>query len=203
MEKKFFSKKKTPEIDEIVTKNITDKELAALQYLGGYVLRHMYTKYRNSKNYKCEEYQEAMALLLAGKTETNSNAKIVDALSRGGLWCISTVMQRIFVISEKFFCIQTSASNIRKIDVFNIVKKLMEFPAVQNQFKVVVDSTAIKISKEVAKSTLYGILTLFIWVRSFSFAKDIVEKHKIKINKKNKARALRKDLKKMNTQDDD
>ena len=35
----FVNKKKTPEIDEIVTKNITDKELAALQYLGGYVLQ--------------------------------------------------------------------------------------------------------------------------------------------------------------------
>ena len=140
-----------------------------------------------------------MSLLLDGKTDSNPNAKLVEALSRGGLWFINENMERIFVIAENYFCIKVS-SYINKITVFDMVKKSMEFPQVQSIFKLIIDSADVEISKVVAKSTLYGILTLYIRVRSFSFAKDTVEKHKINMNSKVIATRIRKQLKNMNSE---
>ena len=85
-----------------------------------------------------------------------------------------------------------------KITVFDLVKNLLELPQVQSIFKLIVDSADVEISKEVAKSTLYGILTLYIRVRSFSFAKDTVERQKIKKNSNVKGTRNRKQLKNMN-----
>lgn len=194
---KFVTTKRNPEVEEIVTKNLSEKEVSALQYLGGYVLHNLYRKCRNSSKYKDNAHQEIMSLLLAGRTDSNPNSKLVEALSRGGLWFIDGNIERIFVITEKYFCIK-SMNHHNKITVFDMVKNLMEFPQIQTIFKLVVDSSDIEISKEVSKSTLYGMLTLYIRVRSFSFAKDTVEKHKIKMNSKLKDARIRKQLKNMN-----
>jgi hypothetical protein len=45
---------------------LSDKELAGMQYLGGYVLHNLYKKLTNSKNNKLSECQQAMSLLKAG-----------------------------------------------------------------------------------------------------------------------------------------
>ena len=45
----------------------------------------------------------------------------------------------------------------------------------------------------VCKDVLYGIVSLYVHVRSFSFAKDIIQHYKIKATQ-TKARALRKEI---------
>ena len=189
---------KEEELATASTKNISLKELASLQYLGGYVLRNLFKKYRNSRNFKKEEYQQAMALLKAGKTEkTNTNAELVNALSRGGLWQVTNPIENILIIVEKRFCIETSKQNLQKIQVDSLVQKLMEFSYVQDYFKLVMEAAEIDISKEVAKNVLFGILILYVRIRVFSYAKDVVQKHKIKMKNKGKQAALRKNLKRM------
>ena len=47
--------KETKDTDEIHTKNLNEKEVVALQYLGGYVISNSYRKLKNSKNYQSEE----------------------------------------------------------------------------------------------------------------------------------------------------
>lgn len=192
----YINKKNIPVNDDIITKNLNNKEILALQYLGGYVLSNMYQKCRNSKHFEHKDIQEKMALLKAGKAKNeDTNSKLVEALSRGGLWKISDAVQKIFVLTEKIFCLETSKQNFRKINVFLIVKKLMEFPATQDFYKVVIENAEIEISNDVAKATLFGMLTLYVRIRSFSFTKDVVQKHKIKVKQRGKAEALRKSLK--------
>ena len=116
------------------------------------------------------EYQEAMALVKAGKCDTeSSNNKLIKALSHGWLWHITDTMQRLFALAEKIFCIDTSRNNIRKINVFLMVKKLMEFSPIQDNFKSAIEAAEIEISKEVSKNVLYSILTLYICIQSFIF----------------------------------
>lgn len=45
----------------------------------------------------------------------------------------------------------------------------------------------------VTKSVLYSIISLYVRVRSFSLAKDIIEKYKVNA-KKTKAKGLRKEI---------
>ena len=86
---------------------------------------------------------------------------------------------------------------MRKISIDKLVKLIMEFNPIVNFFRSVIDNAEIPISKEVAKSTLFGILTLYLRIRSFSHSKDIVQKHKMMQNHKGKQTALRKKLKQM------
>ena len=50
------------------------------------------------------------------------------------------------------------------------------------------------IDRSVGKDVLHSILGLYVRVRSFSFAKDIIQKHKMKA-KQNKTKGLRKEIK--------
>ena len=52
-----------------------------------------------------------------------------------------------------------------------------------------------KVNKELSLNLLESMLELFVKVHTFSFARDIKEKHKVK-NKKTKARSLRTEIKK-------
>ena len=51
------------------------------------------------------------------------------------------------------------------------------------------------VSSESSKLALENFVKLYVWVRSFSHAKDIVSKYKLKA-KQSKTKALRKQLKK-------
>ena len=57
-----------------VQRSFSDKEVAGLQYLGGYVLQNLHKKHRTSRNCKSSESQQAMSLLSACK-EDDQNAR--------------------------------------------------------------------------------------------------------------------------------
>ena len=78
--------------------------------------------------------------------------------------------------------------------VFDIVKRDMEFPLIQDLFNVMVDNAEIAVSKEVAKCVLYGILTLFTRIRTFTLAKDIIQKQKINAQIKRKSGSFMKGI---------
>ena len=79
-----------------------DRELYGLQYIAGYVIHTLYNKLK----YKTiNPNQEVLSLLLTMKgTEENLNdAKLIVALTRGGLWAVKKEAEKIFVIAEKLF----------------------------------------------------------------------------------------------------
>ena len=99
----FLNKKEI--VDGIATKNLSEKEVAGLHYLGGYVLHKIY---RNLKflEQKSENNQQTMEILLSIKSsEQSSTPTFVDELSRGGLWKITEGMQKVFLITEKYFSV--------------------------------------------------------------------------------------------------
>ena len=57
---------------------------------------------------KNPECLEAAELVLAEKNDSEiPNSNLIKALSRGGLWSITTQIQRLFVITENYFLLQT------------------------------------------------------------------------------------------------
>ena len=62
-------------------------------------------------------------------------------------------------------------------------------------YSIVCNATAEKVEKEVSSNLLEQMLTLYVRLRSFSYAKDKVQHHKI-VAKKIKTRSLRTEIKK-------
>jgi Fe-S-cluster containining protein len=177
---------------------LNEKEKAALQYLGGYVLFNLHKRIRKSKTWMTNSKQQVLAVLQAGKqiNDCETAQALVDCVNRGGLWKISQTVEQIFTIAEINFKNVTTESEepITKISKTDIVDNLEKNPKVDSLFQEWVSSTDLEISKDVSKDILHQVLLLYIKVRSFSFAKDVINKHKSQ-QKSSKSKALRKEIK--------
>ena len=79
---------------------LTEKEMAGLQYNGGYVLHKLHNKNIKSNLRDSKATQQAVALLKAGKDARLSKAD--HKLNRGGLWSITKPAQTFFTRTEKY-----------------------------------------------------------------------------------------------------
>ena len=67
---------------------LTEKEMAGLQYVGGYVLHNLHNKHSKSNISESKASQQSIALLKAGKEDNQAmqeNQKLTSTLNRGGL----------------------------------------------------------------------------------------------------------------------
>ena len=103
---------------------LNERDIAGLQYLGGYVLHKLYRKHAKANTKKS---QQAMAILKAGKLEESTHGattqKLITSLNRGGLWSITMPAQRIFVKIEKHFRLLTPNINLQGINLSGITRK--------------------------------------------------------------------------------
>lgn len=180
-----------------VKKHLSDKEKAGLQYLGGYVLQKLHNKHRSSKNWKSPESQQAMSVLKAFK-EDDQNAKdcqkLISSLNRGGLWSPTKRAQAIFMEAEHYFRTYTCKPDQSKnIDINHVTQKCAQHPDVVSSFNATVSESSLPIDNSVSKDTLHCIINLYVKVRSFSLAKDTIQKYRIK-QKQVKSKALRKEI---------
>ena len=173
---------------------ISDNEKSALQYLGGYVLHNLHKKIRASKKYNSEENQQALSFLRSARTLEDKSQKLVNGLSRGGLWMANDIAQAIFVLAEKLFRTETNVQNIKKIDCSSLVTKALNSIETRAKFNLLLEDCSMEVDKKIGLDTLQQIFALYFRVRSFSFAKDIVEKYK-NANHKVKSKALRTEIK--------
>ena len=179
-------------VDQKTTKILTEKEVEGLKYLGGYVIRKLFMKLKTVQN-KQESDEQAMQILLAGKAEENlMSSSFVENMSRGGLWIITEDIQKIFIITEKYFCVQTAVVGLREININKFVDKLNNFSPLLMIFRHIVSDCNATVNDQVEMNTLSSILTPYLRVRTFSLAKDIVAKQKGKIFDR---KALRKSTK--------
>ena len=132
----------------------------------------LHKKLKNSKNWKRKDHQEAIGILEAGRASFTST-NLVSSLNRGGLWQISLTVQKLFLLTEKYFRLKTRDEKQRIINTKQIVKELMNFSYVKEFFNEIVSQADLTASDEVIKSTLFSVLTLYVRVRAFSYAKDI------------------------------
>ena len=99
---------------------LSEKELSTIQYLSGYVVRKLYSKYKFVKSPGQFEKQY-LSILFACKADPNDKQKCVDMKNRGGLWKTNTDTQNIFVHAEKIFRKHT-ISSVTCIDSKSLVR---------------------------------------------------------------------------------
>lgn len=183
--------KDTPK--DLQVAEISEKELKSLDYLGGYILHKLHSRFRFSKATLTNRTQ-FIALLQACKVDSDDSQTYINIRDRGGLWRVNKKMQAVFVKCEQIFRLSTINFQT-KLVCHNIVHKMLENPSILSNFKSACYEVEPQVDEEVSLNLLEHMLTLFTKVRTFSYAKDIREKHKA-AKQNSKKRALRVELKK-------
>lgn len=187
--------------DEDISKlNFTEREMSIITYLSGYVFSTFYRRIRFSKSTKNKSspyHEQCVSFLQAGKCTGESLSlpmhKHVDTLNRGGLWKVTEEVVAIFSVAEKQF-LATTKNTTNRIDCKAIVDVLLRNSLILDSFSKIRGKSSTHVKKEIALNLLNDLLTLYIRVRSFSFAKDKVQASKIK-SKATKSRSLRTSIK--------
>ena len=173
---------------------LSSEEKAGLQYIGGYVLHKLHNKHVNTK--KSPESEQAISILKAGKArdqDSIQSQRLTSSLNRGGLWAITENAQSVFERTEHYFRDVTSDNNFQKIDVTSVISRSVHDVEVVSAYNSMLLDSELMINKGVAKDVLHTIIELYVKVRSFSFAKDIIQRHNMKL-KQLKSKALRKEI---------
>ena len=183
------------------SRNISEREIAGLQYLGGFILRNVHYSMK-----KVTGFKSSIEAISAFKNEEKpTNQRLVSALDRKGSWYISNDFQNILLLAEKTFCFEVkNRQNLRLIDLELICSKIMDSTSVYEIFRNRLDDTDVVISDGESKDLLRALIQLYVRVRCFNFAKDVVQATKLKnIADQNTKKALRQNLKKANEEFDD
>lgn len=180
------------------SRTITERELAGLQYLGGYILQNLHKNFQKLSTSKSEEVQNSMAVLKSLRNEEKpQNQKLVSALDRNGLWYVTRDFEEILLLAEKQFCYEVkNRKNLKILDQDYIVSKIMDISTVKMYLQQSLLTCDIQVSEQNSKDVLQTIIKLFVRVRSFNFAKDVVQKTKLKqLQERSSKKSLRKNLK--------
>ena len=142
---------------------------------------------------------KALALIMNSKSNTTASFSFIDDLSRGGLWKVSDEMEKIFLITEKYFCINTASKGLRSIPIDTYVDTLMKYSPLYLTYDNIAGSCEISIDDSIKTDILSKLLHLYLRVRSFSLTKDITAKMRQKQLSK---RSLRKSIKLASKEED-
>ena len=172
-------------------KVLSEKEQAGLQYVGGYVLHNLHKKYARKNT---TENQQALAILRAGKLGHGyESQKLVSSLNRGGLWNITKYAQNIFLKTECHCRQLTSVRSLKKLDIAGTTHNTVTDSEILSSYQCMVSDAEVVSNVEVSKNVFHAIVSLYIRVRSFSCAKDIIQRYKVNA-KQSKGKALRKEI---------
>lgn len=69
------------------------------------------------------ESQQAMAILKAGKSETNNAQNLISSVTRGGLRFITQPAQKVFCQTEFIFREFSSLDGLKQVDIPSIICK--------------------------------------------------------------------------------
>lgn len=179
------------ESSNLIKTVLSEKEKAGMQYLGGYVLHNLHRKHARTNSV---ESQQAMTILKAGKLKSMTDShKLVTALNRGGLWSITESAQQIFLKAECYFRGFTSKTDLQSLEIGGITHKVISDSDIIANYNSIISDAELEPDSRVCKDVLHGIVSLYVNVRSFSFANDIIHRYKIKA-KQTKAKGLRKQI---------
>ena len=149
---------------------------------------------RNSNNWNSKLSQDNLKILIAGKAlNDHDDLTFVNIKDRGGLWKVRPEVCKIFSVAELLF---KSVCNgfVRCIGSKKMVEKLLVNAEVLTNYSNICSDIS-DVEKEIALNLLEHMLTLYIRLRSFSYAKDKVQTHRI-LAKRQKSRSLRTEMKK-------
>ena len=171
---------------------INPAERGPLSYIGGYVVSKLF---KNNKGKSRPENKELQELLHNMKCSNQSNS-FISARTRGGLVTPCDDLVGILEEAEVFFRTEVDKSKLvlRNIPTAQISFLTLNSPKVKSLWDNIVVASGIPSTSSTAKLCLENVVKLYLKVRSFSHAKDYVQKYKIK-EKEVRKRALRKDMK--------
>ena len=107
------------------------------------------------------------------RVETEGN-DYISSLSRGGLWSPHSWMVSIAEVSELLFRKHTNSDRVTCLPVDTIVNEVISSPLVKNLWCSIIQNCEVETSKECRSLCLENVVKLYVTVRCFSFAKDIV-----------------------------
>ena len=125
----------------------------------------------------------------------------MESVNRGGLWSISEPSQIIFLKTEQYFRLLeileyfrlTSTHGLTKVDIARIAQESISDCDVLSNNNLILAEAELEPDKHVEKDVIHNIVSLYVRVRAFSFAKDIIQRYKIK-SKQTKVKSLRKEI---------
>ena len=173
------------------TQSLDKAECGPLSYVAGYVVSKLF---QTSKRKNGEHKEELNSLLQSMKSSGTSS--FITSRTRGGLVNPSENLVGILEESEKTFRQQVCESKLtlRNIPVETICNLTLKSPKVKSLWENIVLTAGVNTTGQTQKLCLENLIKLYLKVRSFSYARDYLNKHKIK-EKKTRQKALRKDLK--------
>ena len=187
------SKKHAGETEASQIKKLDPAERGPLAYVAGYVVSKLFQKSKR----KSENQNQSLQSLLQSMKSIDQSTNFISARSRGGLVNPSTDLLGILEKAEYLFRKQVGDSTqgtLRKICTDTICNNTLQSPVLQSLWDNIVMSAGVDHSSSTQKLCLENVIKLYLRVRSFSYARDYLTKHKIK-EKLLKKKALRKDLK--------
>ncbi|XP_044168046.1 uncharacterized protein LOC122952057 [Acropora millepora] len=133
---------------------LNERDIAGLQYLGGYVLHKLYRKHTKANT---KESQQAMAILKAGKLEESTHGattqKLITSLNRGGLWSITMPAQKIFVKIETHFRLLAPNVNLHGINLSGITRKAITDSDILSNFDLMVADASIESGSHIIRAS--------------------------------------------------
>ena len=178
--------------------DLSENEIHGLCYITGYILHKLFTKIKNSPKWNSGTNQQVISSLLATKENCEDNKDhhaLMTKLNRGGLWFITDDMQSIMVIAEKYFRKGTKLLQKHLIEFNLICQDTTKDATVQLKWENICRSSELRIDNHVKKDVLVSIIDLYVQIRSFTYAKDIVQKLKLNQKRTGKDKSLRKNMK--------
>ena len=173
---------------------LTDKQKAGLQYVSGYVLQNLQRNIVKLTLLKANKRWPSLRLEnWIAWTWTPRNRNWFQAWTEGGLWTVTLPAFKIFLKTDEYFRQSTSKAGLQRIDIVGITKTSTTDSDVLANYQLIVSEADCDSYSHVQKDVLHNIVSLYIRVRSFSYAKDIVQQYKIKA-KQRKSKSLRKEI---------
>jgi len=112
-----------------------------------------------------------MVILKAGKLEsiTNSERKLMSALTPGGLWSITQPVQQIVFKAECYFRDLASKSDFQRLDIASITCKGISDGDILGIYELMISNVEFEPDSHVGKDVLYSIVRLYMYVTVGSF----------------------------------
>eukprot|EP00111_Clytia_hemisphaerica_P002351 TCONS_00006716-protein len=169
---------------ELTETNFTDKDLHIINYLSGCVVGTFYRRVRFKMD-PCDYQKDCLILLDAfrfkeggAQTDTREH-KLIDVRNRGGLWKVRKGGVTLFKICETYF-VSATKDFVTNIDANLLAEMMIQDPMVLSQFGTIFKSCDPQIKREVGMNLLEEMLIFYFRLRSFSYAKQQQQKHKMK-----------------------
>ena len=182
----FKKSQQQPVIEQKDVSELSEIERDPLSYIAGYVLSQL------RKKSSSDELQLLIQTMICPSSENT----YIKSRSRGGLVTPCNDLVKILEVAEILFGHFTAkqSSVVKSIPSDKLCNDTLDSPLVMSLCDNILQGCGQEISKQTHTIFLETIIILYLKVRSFSYAKDYINKFKVQ-QKTGKSKALRKELK--------